>query len=218
VDAFSIRTARANGPINFRFSIVMLPSPRAVLDLALGILLLAAVSQCMGQQPSPTAAGPPPAGNAAAGNATSSQDAGVAAPNQQNKKTPDAGNNASEQPKSQTDKGKSSDILSWLFEDEKAKLYGLTKPQYAALLLLLGAIGGMITAFYSVGEALPGIGGSGLIEPEIARMRAFEDAVEVCGKNLADIQGNSRTVMKQKMRTSSVSIILSTWPPNMSNR
>jgi hypothetical protein len=59
---------------------------------------------------------------------------------------------------------------------------------YAALLFLLGAVGGMITAFYSVGQALPGIGGGGLIDPEVARMQAFEDAVKLCSSDLVEIQ------------------------------
>jgi hypothetical protein len=81
--------------------------------------------------------------------------------------------------------GGDSTILSWMGKKDLP-----LQPiwAYAALLFLLGAVGGMITAFYSVGQALPGIGGGGLIDPEVARMQAFEDAVKLCSSDLVEIQ------------------------------
>ncbi|MGB8010806.1 MAG: hypothetical protein WCF68_04280, partial [Terriglobales bacterium] len=109
-------------------------------------------------------------------------------------KNPPAGQNPdnTEKKKPEATAAHQPEILSWLIEDEE-NLPFKNKLAYGGLLFLLGAVGAMITAFYSIGDALPGIGGSGLVEPQEARMAALENAVKTTETNLAEIQEKLKT-------------------------
>jgi hypothetical protein len=75
---------------------------------------------------------------------------------------------------------RSPDLLIWLRQENRV-FWGI-------MFFTFGAFGGLITAAFSLGESLPGIGGASVIEPDQAKASALEDAISKRQSALEQLQ------------------------------